>query len=268
MRRRPADEERHPDRLLVHEALVEEAVVAEEEPLVARVHDDRVLGEARLLEVREHLADAVVHRLDGRQVVLHVALVLPSPEGFARQGHALAVTNRRDQVRLDRQPSRQVLAGEAGRRRQFQIAVGEVGHDALLVLVQRIRAGRVRVPEGDRLRNPPGRELRGIRLGRLPGPVRRLVVHHQEERLVAWTVLQKVERQFRDDIGRILTRIGLLPACRVEHGIVVDPLARQDLPSIEADGIASKVPLADHPGVVAALPAAAARPSCASCRTG
>ena len=46
-RRRPADEERHAQRLLVHEPLVEQAVVAEEEALVAGVDDDRVAARGR-----------------------------------------------------------------------------------------------------------------------------------------------------------------------------------------------------------------------------
>ena len=38
------------------------------------------LREAALVEQREHPADAVVHGLHGRQIVLHVALVLPPDE--------------------------------------------------------------------------------------------------------------------------------------------------------------------------------------------
>ena len=97
------------------------------------------------------------------------------------------------------------------------------------------------------------REVRGVRVARLPRPVRRLVVHHQEERLVARTVLDELERQVGDDVGRIAAGVGLLPGRRVEHGIAVRALAGQDLPAIEPDGIAAEVPLADHPGVVAAL---------------
>ena len=44
-------------------------------------------------------------------------------------------------------------------------------------------------------------------------------------------------------------------------------LLGQDLPAIQAHGIAAEMPLADHPGVIARLLRAAARRSCASCRT-
>src|SRR3972149_6472933 len=48
--RRPAHEQGYSQALFVHEALVVEAVVAEEEPLVGRVDDDRVALEAASLQ--------------------------------------------------------------------------------------------------------------------------------------------------------------------------------------------------------------------------
>ena len=67
-RRRPADQERHAQRLLVHEPLVEQAVVAEEESLVARV-DRRSCSWRDRSSSRnvEQAADVVVHRLDRRR---------------------------------------------------------------------------------------------------------------------------------------------------------------------------------------------------------
>src|SRR5262245_28232391 len=38
-----------------------------------------------------------------------------------------------------------------------------------------------------------------------------------------------------------------------EHGIMVQPLARQDVPVVESRRIAAKMPLADHAGVVPSL---------------
>ena len=55
-----------------------------------------------------------------------------------------------------------------------------------------------------------------------------------------------------DDVGDVATRVGLLAHRRVEHRIDVGALSRQDLPAVEARGIAAQVPLADHTGVVAA----------------
>ena len=85
----------------------------------------------------------------------------------------------------------ELRASEAGRRLQLEIATRQVGRDALLVLVQGIGARRVRIPERDRFRDPPRGELCGVRGVRLPRPVRRLVMDHQEERLVARPLLMK-----------------------------------------------------------------------------
>ena len=79
------------------------------------------------------------------------------------------------------------------------------------------------------------------------------VVHHQEKGLARRTLLHELERQIRDDVGRVLAGIGLLACCRVEQRILIRSLSGQDLPFVEAGGIASEVPLPHHPGVVAAL---------------
>ena len=166
---RPADEERHPQRLLVHEPLVEQAVVAEEEALVAGVDDDRVLREAGCVEVVEHAADAVVDRLHRRQVVLHVALVLPAHQRLAGQRDRLAVARRSSPCRAS-SPATSSSAAPARPAGgvELEIAPRQVGGDALLVLVQRVGARRVGVPERGRLGNPAVRELRRVR--RRPAP--------------------------------------------------------------------------------------------------
>ena len=145
--------------------------------------------------------------------------------------------------------------GEARRAAcSFRSRLRQIVGDALLVLVQRVGARRVASP-----RTSPARESAAsancarVRVARLPRPVRRLVVHHQEERLVARPRLEEVERQVGDDVGGVAARVGLLAGRRVEHRIDVGALAGQDLPAIEAGRIAAEVPLADHAGVVAAL---------------
>ena len=167
--RRPADEKRHPDRLLVHEPLVEQAVVAEEESLVARVDDDRVSGEPGLVEDT---------RAPCRRCRPPTAPWRGSPACSA--GTSSARAPRRSASRclpsrtivtesgLIAQPPRQLRPAEARRRRQLQVAVGQVGRDALLVLVQRIGARRVRIPERDRLGNPLRREVRARARRRAP----------------------------------------------------------------------------------------------------
>ena len=94
--------------------------------------------------------------------------------------------------------------GEARRRRELQVAIRQIGGDPLLVLVERVGARRVVVPERHGLRNPLLRKVRRVLVGRLPRTMRRLVMHHQEERLVPRTFLDEINRQVRDDIGGVL----------------------------------------------------------------
>jgi hypothetical protein len=81
--------------------------------------------------------------------------------------------------------------------------------------------------------------------------VRRFVVAHQEERPVPGSAPDELDRQVRDHVGDVATAVRRLAGGGVEHGVVVDTLAGQDLPAIEADGIAAQMPLADEPRVVA-----------------
>ena len=78
-----AHEEGHAQGFLVHQALVEPAVIAEEEALVGGVDDDGVVGQAFGVEVIEQPADVVVDALDAAQVVLDVDLVGPLAQGVA-----------------------------------------------------------------------------------------------------------------------------------------------------------------------------------------
>ena len=57
----------------------------------------------------------------------------------------------------------------------------------------------------------------------------------------------KSMREIGDDVGGVPAGVGLLAGRRVEERIAVRALAGQNLPAIEADGIAPEVPLADHP---------------------
>ena len=92
-----------------------------------------------------------------------------------------------------------------------------------------------------------------MRLVGFPRPVRRLVMRHQEERLVPRPAANELDGQIRDDVGGISAGVGLLARGRVEDRILIGALPRQDLPPIEPDRIAAEMPFADHAGVVAAL---------------
>ena len=72
-----AHEQGSAERLFVHEALVEPAVLTHVEALVRGVHDHRIVQQALLLEVVEHDTYVAVYRGDHAQVVAHVLLELP-----------------------------------------------------------------------------------------------------------------------------------------------------------------------------------------------
>ncbi len=221
--------------------------------MVAGVDDHRVLREPILVEVRQDLADALVHRLHRRQVILHVSLVLPAYQLLAAQRHAGPVARDGHRLGLDEPPPREVRPTQPRGRRKLEVAIVEVLGHALLVLVQRVGARFIVVPERLGLRNAHAAEVRRVLVVRVPRPMRRLVMHHQEERLALGPRLQEVDRQIGDDVGDVAAGVGRLRGRRIEHGVVVDALAGEDVPRVKTLRIAAKVPLANHAGVVAAL---------------
>src|ERR1035437_5616408 len=81
--------------------------------------------------------------------------------------------------------------------------------------------------------------------GRLPGAVRRLVMAHGEERLLRVALFEPVEREIADQVGAV-AGILLAPGAGEERGIVINALAGENVPVVEAGGLARQVPLADH----------------------
>ena len=83
-----------------------------------------------------------------------------------------------------------------------------------------------------------------------PLAVRRLVLRHQEERLVLVAGLEPVDREVGDHVGDVTLVLHAL--AHLDHRrVVVAPLAGQDVPVIEAGGIGHQVPLAEDRGLVA-----------------
>ena len=58
-------------------------VLAEKEPLVGTVYDDRFFRQSVLVQVREETAYVFINCLDATQVILHVTLVFPANESVA-----------------------------------------------------------------------------------------------------------------------------------------------------------------------------------------
>ena len=217
-----------------HQALVEPAVVAEEEALVGGVVDQRVLRQAVLVEVVEDLPHGVIDRLHAAQVVAHVALVLPRGSGTPR---LLA------------------LPLELGRQGVLVVALAQVvelhGH-----LAHHLRASAVLVPHGLRLFDGAGLVIPGLPDGGGTGAVRGLVVDQQAEGPVRVAAVQEVEALLGDDVGGVaLDR--LLAVGAAHHRVDVGALVGEDPPVVEAAGAralgAAQVPLAVQRRLVAAF---------------
>src|SRR5262249_47339523 len=71
-----------------------------------------------------------------------------------------------------------------------------------------------------------------------------LMLANQQERLRLCAVAQPVYAQLGDDVGGVALVLNLL-AVMDHRRVVVDALAGQDVPLVEAGGIADQVPLAD-----------------------
>ena len=178
-RARVAHDERHAQRLLVHEALVVPAVVAEKEPLVGGVDDDGVVGDPLGVEVVQQPPDALVDRVHAAQVVLDVALVEP----------ALALGGRGEPHRLAAGGGEGIGTGAEAAlrmagigRRDLHVAGHEVAFDPHLGGRRGARPVRVVVVEGLRVGDLLVRVAVRVPRMRVPRPVRRLVVAHQQER--------------------------------------------------------------------------------------
>ena len=150
-------EQRHARAFLVHPALVEEAVLTDEESLVGTVDDDGVLLESVGLEPIEHATDVVVDRLRGVDVILGVALV-----GRLAQG----------------------LAGESGRHLALEVLLGaHVPSDGLLVAGERGGTLAPVIEQGGRFGDGLVLEAPGVAGCGQPVAVRRLEVQAEQEGL-------------------------------------------------------------------------------------
>lgn len=174
---RVADEQRHLQRLGAHESLVVPPVFAEEEPLIGGVHDNRALGLSGRVQVDEQSPHPLVDRRDAAQVVRDVALVRPSRVRFGVQ---------------------------AVRRIAFQVLAVQVTADPHACFSRSTRPARVVVEERHRQVGVAVRVPPGVACGRLPRPVRRLVVHQQAPRFrAAFHLCQPVQGHVGDQVGGV-----------------------------------------------------------------
>ena len=86
---------------------------------------------------------------------------------------------------------------------------------------------------------------------RHPAAVRSLVVQEQAEGLIGLPAIQPVQRHIGGDVGAVALAHHLFPVPD-EDGVVIVALAGEDVPVVEARGIAHQVPFAHHGRLVAA----------------
>ena len=227
------DDHRHPDRRLVGVALVDQAVFAEHEAVVAVEDDHGVLFQAVVSQILEKAAQAVVHRGQGAVDVAHLLTKIPVRMiGEVRPVPAVALVLHPDGFAAI------VLRRVRHRRRQgdFQIAV--------LVSIARRRHG----------------------VG-MDGLVRQI----QEEGLGRITPMlqpvHRIVRQIVGDIGALLGRHAIhiqhLPLTRSQLGGAhpvfgeVEALPLETDPTVKARarrvGVAAHMPFAEEARLIAGL---------------
>jgi len=155
-------------------------VIAEEETLIRRVDDDRVLGQAGGIEVVEQPADVVVDGGDTTQVVLDVTLVVPA--GPLDDG---------------------IVTHQGGRDFRLHVNGTEVIDDPHRRCSGRVGAGGVVVEQGVRFGDVDVAVHVRVRGVGLPRTVRRLVVDEEAERLVVIERAEPIEREVGDDVGGV-----------------------------------------------------------------
>ena len=113
-----------------------------------------------------------------------------------------------------------------------------------------LRAVLVMVEQIERLWNSFPFIHLGVLVVRLPRAMRRFMMRHQEKRFVLLAALEVLDRMVGDDVGAVSLELLLLT--HFDHGgVVINALAGQHDPVIEAARIVLQVPLADEACLVA-----------------
>lgn len=141
---------------------------------------------------------------------------------------------------------------EVGRRFELEVEPGEIVGDPLLVHRQRGGARGVVVPEGIRLGENLVLEARLVALVGFPAAMRGLLMQHQKKRPVLGPGLEPLEAEVGGEVGAMSLDGELATAGNQKGGIPILTLAGKHDPAIEAGGVGTQVPFADHAGVVAA----------------
>ena len=196
---------------------------------------------------------------------MQVAVVLPAHQVLALE---LGLRERPRSAARNRRPrpsaARRVSSGGETSFRSLSVRVLAM---VMSWLVLGLAAAGVVVEQRRRLGIVPVVVVAQVSQGGLPVAVGRLVLAHQQERLRPVALLEPVEARVGDDVGHVALMLDL--AARRDHRrVVVDALARQDLPLVEAGRVADQVPFAEDGRLIARRLEAAWGRSSASRRSG
>ena len=264
---RIADEERCVHAFLVHETLVEPSVLAHVEPLVGGIDNNGVLGKAVTVEVVEDFAYALVNRVNDRQIVAQIGLVLPFHQCpscelvLLELVIALAEIGFIGSFLLCIHPS--VFGNGSGivdRSRPNAVNL-EVEHKLhvftdfhFLCVGSRASCGIV-VPHS--LRDGEGDVVVHAKVlcGGEPATVGSLMMNHQAERLLLVAVVKELDGMLCDELGGIafLSDILAMRVLSEELWIVVSALIPEYVVIVKSLGCTHEVPLANHARLVASL---------------
>ena len=239
------------------------------EALVGGVDNHRVLEQPVVLKILNHTAHIAVNGVNHAPVVVHVALVFPFGQCLSREVRLLEFTDDGVVVGIPLRALRRCHAHVVGASPFFQqfvvgmdlvLMVGHLqvvddihilddahllflcGESSLIVVVEVVGQGINHVVIKV--------EVAGVRV---PDAVRSLVVEQETEglRLVA-LVAHPVYGEVGDDVGDVSLSLYFL-AIVDERRIIVVALSGQDVPVVEAGGIARQMPFAHDASLVAGL---------------
>ena len=240
--------------------------------LVPAIDDQRVFGNAFLVQIFHEAPDAVVHGEQAAQVVFHIRVPFPFRKGFrifqlsgfhaVHQGFGTLgviirpgfLFFRSHAVQFPQIPA--VARGDDALAHLFRYLILEnlevgidrhVSGDGLLVFLQELRTVGVIVVEVGGRRQPGGIHLAQVAQGGTPGAVGCLVAHHEQEGLVLVPVFQPLDGFVRDHVRGIAGEALRLASLAVRLGddevrIVITALAGENFPGIKSGGVGFQMP--------------------------
>ena len=180
---------------------------------------------------------------------MHVALVAPAHECFAREIRGAE----RGVAGLVVSIPHLLLCGRNSRRqRQLRVAVGKGLRDRHVLIAHGDAAARVIIEQSRGLGVNTVFVEAKVAQRRRPFPVRCLVLAHEHKGFRFVAILQPFERHVTDDIRHVAGHRH--PFAHFDHRrIIVNALARENLPEIKAGRIGAEVPFANDGRLVAGL---------------